>query len=232
MTSTAIEEVVSTFNQQFHLIEGVTPCFSGTLKGVRADCGDLSRHLLDPRTPVTARVDDWSRTEPLTDCDVIIAVGINYGQSAVASGIYDETRMRPHLDGAFELLKKHLRPGCIRSELPLPKSYHLVAYNFFPWLTSAPWSELGINAIEEALLVYCLGYSGVFKPLDELLKKIKSAGGKIKWVVFHGANNAVAALGTAFCQTLHPVNRPEILFCDNLAWKVASNSVALCSPPL
>jgi hypothetical protein len=234
MTTKALEDIIGTFNKRFKAAQPPHPCFSGAIKGSKADCATVSGHVLPPHgtssSPswVVSRIDNGCQVRTPDDYDVVIAVGINYGQDASIPSIYDKTKMRPHLKEAFDLLTKNAKAECNYGAIPEPDNYHLVAFNFFPWLTSNPWSELGVNCIEEALLIYCLGYPKIFDPLESLLSSIGIGQGKVVWIVFHGANNAVAALGAAFCQTLNPVKRPDVLFCDNLAWSVRNNSVVLC----
>jgi hypothetical protein len=99
-----------------------------------------------------------------------------------------------------------------------PEHFHLVATNFFPWITNLRWSQHNFNSIEEAIFLDCVGYKNPFSHLDYLFQALD---GSLAYLIFHGANNAVPYLGIDFARR-HCTNTtipapPKIVFCDNLA---------------
>lgn len=176
---------------------------------------------------VGAVIDDQT-TGADDDLPVVLVVGINYGQGAgyLASPIPTtaKTGLRPKLQKAAQLLDDR---GC--SAQILGQSFHLVAANFFPWITSRTWSSYRLNSIEEAALIFCCGHADSKDYILELIRQIDPVA-----VIFHGANNAVPYLGTGVVQqSLAGASRPafDVIFSDNLAGSRksgVSNTIRLC----
>jgi len=123
----------------------------------------------------------------------------------------------------------HCKPA---SPLPPQPDFHLVATNFFPWVTRRPWSELGtkgknpLNTIEEALLLYCFGDANPVNRISKLIAKIKPCA-----ALFHGANNCVPTLGAEVVRRRGAgEGAPYWAFSDNLAppQNPPCNAVVLC----
>ncbi len=224
------------------------PCFCGTLRGLRALCSDFIEHItlhqpgpkpLKGRVAVGWVLDDDGKTSD-DDLDVVVAVGINYGQGPRYLNqnhrvlLCDRTQMRPRLTVAAEAISLNCEGPCPTAPLPR-EGFHLVAFNFFPWITGQTWSNYNFNAIEEALLLHCCGWSDPLAHLADLLGKL---GNAVTHLVFHGANNAVPLLGTAFVRQYpellerrdQSIPSVQVILCDNLARPSlpVANAVGLC----
>ncbi len=201
------------------------------------------------RVAVAAVIDEASNQAPLNagDWPVVLVVGINYGQQGshnyVASppDLYDRTNMRAKLQATAAMLAPH---GCVNLAAD---GYHLVAANFFPWITNAPWMACTPNNITEQLLIRYFGWPSplgfVALLIQQLQVACRTCQHGLTHIVFHGANNAVPSLGGGLvsrtsltCSTppsvplyknRHPlrdpnqatngVAGPDVIFCDNLA---------------
>ena len=158
------------------------------------------------------------------DLPVVLAVGINYGQGphylSNRVPICDNTKMRARLGMVLAFLSNN---ACPAKEVPLKEPFHLVAANFFPWITERDWSLFGFNCLEEATLIHCCGH---FSPTDyvrDLMSRIQP-----DTVVFHGDENAVPYLGGCVSRTILAPIGFEVIFCDNLANGVGiSNAIRL-----
>ncbi|MCW1913001.1 hypothetical protein OJ996_05430 [Luteolibacter sp. GHJ8] len=215
-------------------------CFCGkTPKGYKSarNFVDTCLTLTDPNAAasqvavgsvaVGAVMDDTTGSSD-DDLPVVLAVGINYGQgkgylnSPVPT--VDRTGMRSKLQKPAQLLASQ---NCEARGLDEP--FHLVAANFFPWITSEPWSSYNFNSIEEAALVSCCGYSDPHQYILDLIALIKPAA-----VVFHGANNAVPYMGAEVVRRSLAANHSsgfEVVFSDNLAGSYQPgvwNAIWLC----
>jgi hypothetical protein len=103
--------------------------------------------------------------------------------------------------------------------------FHLVAVNFFPWVTRHEWTELNLNAIAEALVLRCWGYDHPAKHIADLIDLIgakkpgtSALADEIPFVVFHGANCAVPYLALETIGLLEPGDvSTNYVFCDNLS---------------
>ena len=223
-----------------------SPCFCGITKGGYHNGAELEEVIIlsDPasnppegKVAVVATIDDATEsTKEDKELPVVLAVGINYGQGAnylrKDLGLWDQTKMRTKLDKVFAALRGGTEAKCAPPNFPNPSKYHLVATNFFPWITQKPWSRF--NSIEEMLLIYCHGFRDPFAHIKEIGKKLND---KLKFVVFHGAENAVPCLGAEFFRTRAASvwkaasSRPDIVFCENLAPSRKlniTNAVRLC----
>jgi hypothetical protein len=162
------------------------------------------------------------------DLPVVLVVGINYGQGEgylnLPVPIFDATGLHPKLARVRQFVSDQ---GCSAHSLNEP--FHLVAANFFPWITSQPWSSYGFNSIEEAALIFCCGHADPQQYIAELISRIGPVA-----VVFHGANNAVPYLGTGVVQQGlggAPWRKFQVVFSDNLAGgrqPGISNAIRLC----
>ncbi|MBW7893744.1 MAG: hypothetical protein H3C27_01420 [Opitutaceae bacterium] len=142
------------------------------------------------------------------DLPVVLAVGINYGQTK--TGHSAATCLRPGIAALNGIL------GRIRGRAdPVPQRYHLVAWNLFPFLLRDPWAHYSFNAIEEALIVWRWGYVDWAQKIHDLADSLSAC-----LVLFHGANNEVPYLGFGMVDRLRPsaeTEYPRVIFCGNLS---------------
>jgi hypothetical protein len=208
-------------------------CFEGFLRNQRADGKDLEAYLIlqdDTRRGKVAVGTVIDRpTGEIGDADVVVAAGINYSQgdnylrwaisNPFKSGPFDKTNMRLKLDSVLARLT-----GTNTAEnSPIPV-YHLVAANFFPWITRLTWREQVRSSIEETLLLRCYGVADPYEHIVDLVTRIQdAAGGKTKVsIVYHGAHSAAAHMGGEMTSRLsrHLVAKLDaIIFADNLAYR-------------
>ena len=171
------------------------------------------------------------------DLPVIVAVGINYGQGEqyLTKPVRwrDSTQMRSRLKKAGEAFENDQTQDCVFAKLP--RRFHLIAGNFFPWITGLAWGDYHFNGIEEAMLFHCFGFKNPYTSLNELL--IGLIGKAVTHLFFHGTNSPVPTLGVQFLHQHPTVLTPtdtgpsiQVVFSDNLARPhlPISNSVALC----
>ena len=220
-------------------------CCKGILRGQTVSCTDLARHTTLHQTngkTATGKVavgwvldDDVGTKED--DLPVVIAVGINYGQGAAyltdKVRWRDSTQMRSRLNKAGKIVAGPGTDDCAFAHFRKNK-YHLVAGNFFPWITTCSWDAYGFNGIEGPLLLHCHGFRDPFASLAALLTS--GIGKEVSHLFFHGTNTPVAQLGVDFIRlhgSLLNENRStsvQVVFCDNLARPnlPVGNSVGLC----
>jgi hypothetical protein len=220
-------------------------CYGGKLRGQTSSCQDLARLVTLEQTgkePLKGRVavgwvlDDDVETKD-KELPVIVAVGINYGQGAFylknKVGWRDPTQMRGRLKKASEFIRGPGTDSCPFAQLPRP--FHLVVGNFFPWITTCAWSDYRFNGIEEALLLHCCGFRDPHAFLDALFSS--QIGREVTHLFFHGTNTPVPLMGLEFVRRhgalLTSKNRNtdvQVVFCDNLARPSlpVANSVGLC----
>jgi len=228
---------------------GVNGCFGG-IAGSPCFCGVPEQNLDDAiilqnpsgtlrgKVAVVATIDDATKPNGMDKkLPVVLAVGINYGQMGASNylatpvPLWDQTGMRPRLDQAVALIESKTEKNCAHPPFPKPGRYHLVATNFFPWITQNSWLSYNFNAIEETLLIGCHGFCDPFTHIEAICEAI---GAKLQGVVFHGANNAVPYMGADFLRTRMAkkwkAERPDIIFCDNLGGSIRGivNAVRLC----
>jgi hypothetical protein len=176
---------------------------------------------------------------PDEDLDVVVAVGINYGQFAgsrpsaipnpknwAATGMWRRLLLvLQRLDEECLVGQVEERYEGIFSDLDnVNKPFHLVAVNYFPWLTTSEWGEIGLNSISESLAVRCWGYEDPAKHIANLIKSIakQSKGtqrnvGEFPFILFHGASNAVSYLALDTIRCLKDNCFANYIFCDNLS---------------
>ena len=230
---------------------GVNGCFGG-IAGSPCFCGVPEQSLDDAiilqnpsgtlrgKVAVLATIDEATKPNGADrELPVIIAVGINYGQMgafnylATPVPLWDQTGMRTRLDQAVALIDSKTENDC--NHRSFPPEYHLVATNFFPWITQNSWLSYNFNAIEETLLIGCHGFCDPFAHIEAICDAL---GAKLQGVVFHGANNAVPYMGADFLRTRMAskwkAERPDITFCDNLGGSIRGmvNAVRLCGQRL
>lgn len=207
-------------------------CFRGkTSKGFTSKLDLMHRCIqLSPTgkcVAVGSIIDDDLHSKE-EDLPVIIAVGINYGQGSDYLlgnvGLLDSTKMRSKLLKVLESLRKEC------ANFPESKSFHLVAANFFPWITDNSWGEYALNSIEEMALIKCIGHEDPCEHVAELISSLEETA-PLTAVVFHGANNSVPFLGDALLRSVKS-RAFNAIFCDNLAGSVGNNicnAISLCS---
>jgi len=240
-----------------------SPCFCGITLGGYHNGAELEKLIIlhdsapdakGVKVAVGAVIDDATTPNGADEgWPVVLAVGINYGQMGSHNYLdpllfpnppWDPTEMRTKLDKVFATLRDETETKCVPPNFPDPLEYHLVATNFFPWITQKSWSKCGFNFIEEMLLIYCHGFSDPFAHIEKICQRllVETLKGekKLKALVFHGAKNAVPCLGAEFLRTrmaeiwkkIAPEDRPEIVFCDNLAPSRnpnITNAVRICN---
>ena len=196
-------------------------CFHGKATGAHGSLAALERLLNlsafsddDPaygRVAVGALIDgDKDDLKSENDLPVVLVVGINYGQHGTAAtrghdylhkppGLYDDTGMTDRLEAVVRLL---VDQG--NSIVPVEKNgYHLVATNFFPWITTKLWKDCTRSVLAEELL---LRYFGWPDPLDFVTRLVQEFYRQcqtlnldyrkgLTHVIFHGAQNAAMRCG-------------------------------------
>lgn len=175
------------------------------------------------------------------DLPVAVAAGINYGQfyadspgAMLNSGTWRQTGMWKRL----ELVLKKLNIPCANrafDKFLAPGSFHLVAVNYFPWITSCPWGDIGMNSIAEALVLRCWGFRHPEAAVADLIAKLGSLNtqfqpGALPFVVFHGANNAVPYLALGTMRELCGSIDTKFIFSDNLARPYQPANAVLLHP--
>jgi len=216
------------------------PCFCGVLREAPVTADDYVGHIVishegDRGAVGVGFVIDEETRDLKEDLDIVLVVGINYGQgnAYLSTGVpvIDKTGMRPKLLSAFEAIASNAK---CEPDWMLPaedRSYHLVAVNIFPWITRRSWSAHGFNSIEEALLIHCFSPFDIAQTIGTFIDR--TAGEGFRALLFHGANNAVPHFGTVFAKDYEEVLRKEaeVVLCDNLApgyGSKVSNAVRLC----
>lgn len=216
-------------------------CFCGVLRESAVTAADYADHIILMNGGKTGAVAvgfviDEATARKEGDLDVVLAVGINYGQGhrylGSGVGVTDNTGMRPKLRAAFNAIagngKCDLGWSPAGTDEP---SYHLAAVNIFPWITRCSWSAHGFNASEEALFIECFNPIQVANHIAAFIEQ--TAGRGFHALVFHGARNAVPYFGTEFTKSNSGLLRghAEAVFCDNLSPSYragVTNAVRLC----
>lgn len=178
----------------------------------------------------TKKYDGKDVPDPIPE--VVVAVGVNYGQIGSSSGIklpYDNTGMRNRLGNVYTDLLPWTTT--LLSDVKNRNQVVLIATNFFPWLSQIGWGDIK-NTIEEMLLIYSIGFSDPFSPLTALVKSLNKQQ-VVPHLVFHGANNAVPLMGRIVLENgLSKCKFRSVVFCDNLAQGVGISNAVLweCDP--
>ena len=203
-------------------------CYGGVLSKLQCNCRDLMTKWLvlgERRGCVAVLSVLDKRTQPLLpELPVVLCIGINYGQEDAKNPQYLKRRTAVVTDtGMASVLERYLNQLKEADPMAIPffnaKNFHLVAANYFPWITSKRWSKLK-NSLEEVLLLRCFGYESPVATLGSLI-----AACEPDLLVFHGVHNAVQALGL---ETQRMAKCPDhVLLCDNLGYWVGSNVVRL-----
>src|ERR1035437_2612141 len=208
------------------------------------------RHSRSGESLAVGAVLDEATKGSAADLDVVVAVGINYSQfgASVPYAIPDpddwaKTRMWRRLGHVLQRLDKDClngqfgeRYGDIFSEVEKQDPpFHLVAVNYFPWMTQSEWGEISLNAIAESLVLRCWGYDQPAERIADLIASIaaKKPGtsecvGEVPCVIFHGAGNAVPYLALETIRLLVGKCFSNYVFSDNLSRQSQpTNAVAL-----
>jgi len=188
------------------------------------------------RMRIEACIDEWSKSRA-DDLPVVLAVGINHGgdndsnQKAHINPPFTKLGIRPRLEEAFTLAISSIE-GYHGNATPESGKYHLITFYLFPWLTREAFAELGLNPLEEALLIYGYGYSDPLRPLCVLLDALHSNnGGKtIPWVVFHGDSSIIPLTATRFAEQ-RKEDGPDVLICDDLNMLLPINNSVILERP-
>jgi hypothetical protein len=179
--------------------------------------GALNLDVKGAMTAVLTVIDSETKTLDRVKLPVVLCVGINYGQQGgrknycKGQGLCDDTGMREKLQSALTLAKVNV---C------LDKS-HLVAANFFPWITLKSWQNVAPNCLVSALLLRSFGFEDPSSDMASLIDRIEPY-----CLVFHGSGNAVPMLAFETLQKCQS-ETPKVLICDNLGYHVRWNSVSL-----
>jgi hypothetical protein len=199
------------------LFTGNARCYNGKIKGLEDDDAQLAKRGIDvghsAKSVAVFSVVDKVDKISADALPVVMCVGINYGQGKdylKPQPMHAITGMRTNLNSAFKL-----------AGYPSPDPFHLVAANFFPWITSISWQELAANCLHSALLLHAFGYSDPASHLNRLVSLLQP-----EWLVFHGVGNSVPVLSLQMLNQLGDA-QPAVLFCDNLGRHVSKNSVHL-----
>ena len=170
---------------------------------------------------------DGPMPDPDEPLDTAICVGINYGQGiSYLKGQpllepKDLKKMRKNLGDAF-VSSGFVRKNEKADQEDEPPDFHLVAANFFPWISKKPWSSIVSNRIDESILMKCCGYSDPVGLITSLVKAVEP-----KWLVFHGASNCVSSLGLEVVYHTSHISGMRRILSDNLAYHVKSNFIEL-----
>lgn len=182
------------------------------------------------------------------DRNVVIVVGINYTQfDAKAKHVvippdWRDTVMWRSLGLALQELDSKCFKGDIACRYPVdltqlpivtPKPFHLVAVNYFPWITRSEWGAIGLNSIAESLALRCWGYSNPAAHIAELILKLSEYPSNVRnvpFVVFHGAQNAVPYLALETMRALSPTHYTNYIFTDNLSRSWKPTNAVVCHP--
>lgn len=150
---------------------------------------------------------------------VVLCVGINYSQFKGPKGgvshagktyLHTKTGMRANVASAFNKAGKGI-----------PAEYHLIASNFFPWITDQAWTSTCTNRGAEAMLFHCCGYSNPVAVIGSLMNQIQP-----EWVLLHGVNSCAPILGIQ-ALAYASLNNTTALVCDNLGWHRTMNAIVL-----
>jgi hypothetical protein len=179
--------------------------------------GALNLDAKGAMTAVLTVIDSLTKTQESDVFPVVLCVGINYGQQGgrknycKGQGLCDATGMRKNLQSALNLANVTISLG----------QSHLVAANFFPWITLKSWQNVAPNCLVSALLLRSFGFEDPGSAMASLIDRIGPS-----CLVFHGSGNAVPMLALETIQKCQ-WKTPKILICDNLGYHVQWNSVSL-----
>jgi hypothetical protein len=117
---------------------------------------------------------------PDGDFPIALVVGINYGQTATSKSIVGKNEDRvDYVKHVQKIAQSQNRPG----------EYHVVIWNFFPFLTELEWLEDIANRSDEATRIFERGYSDPIEVFSSLIEKLQP-----DLIVFHGISSAVPIL--------------------------------------
>jgi len=238
--------LVASMNSKVVISSGMLPirhCFCGqTGKGYTSSKCFVDKCLTldDPRNPASkcsvavGAVIDNQIVAPETRLPVILAVGINYGQQSKHFDYVNQnvplvasTGMRYRLQRIFHRLRKKQCPAKAEA---LDNDFHLVAANFFPWITSEAWSDYDFNSLEQSALIHCCGHACPEEYIVDLASRIP-----LHTLIFHGANNAVQFFGGSVvrkCFEKQDGAEVDVIFSDNIddsKRKRVWNAIKLCN---
>lgn len=177
----------------------------------------LNLNVKKAMTAVLSVIDSANGTEESDVFPVVLCVGINYGQQggrknySKGQGLCDNTGMRKNLQSALNLANV---------TMSLDES-HLVAANFFPWITLKSWQNVAPNCLVSALLLRSFGFEDPSSDMASLIDLLQPS-----CLVFHGVGNDVPMLALETLQKCQ-WKTPKVLLCDNLGYHVQWNSVSL-----
>lgn len=145
--------------------------------------------------------------ETSSELPVALCVGVNYTQWKSFGGsqpLVDKTYMYPK---ATQAISKAIGGST--------GQFHLVAANFFPWVTVGIWSHATdasgkheINSLHEMLLLETCGFDDPVSHVRSLAEILRP-----QWLLFHGVDNCVPSLGN----TVRKLLCREAIFCDNIS---------------
>ncbi len=225
MTRSELNQVIGDFNRNLQESE---PEFElrGRFKGDESDSNPI-RARIEERLFGAGSTERYrfdlvlDSNSPKFSQVTVLTIGINYGQVAGRStgGSDDDTKMRPGLGALNSIFPRTPDPL-------IPATYHLVAWNIFPYLTVLPWAELNLNGLEEALVIRQFGY----RDWGDLTQRAVSLV-KPSVVVFHGVDNAVPYYGMPVACAIRPQTSPKlprVVFCGNLSTVQSVSSTKTC----
>jgi hypothetical protein len=213
-------------------------CYCGGATGL-CRFPDQLKHSVSGESLAVGAVLDNATLSQNQDLPVVVAIGINYTQfdSSKSKVVLPQSWADTQMWRRLGLVLHRLDSDCFRGEIEerfreiwpdldkkQPKPFHLVAVNYFPWVTRSEWGAIGLNAIAESIIIYCWGYANPAErvaQLIELIAKARSGAekyvGEIPFVVFHGANNAVPYFAFETIRLLSGKFFSNYIFSDNLS---------------
>ncbi|MFA5265978.1 MAG: hypothetical protein WC378_19325 [Opitutaceae bacterium] len=221
-------------------------CYCGKVTKAELFPGELT-HKKSGNVLAIGAVFDQKTDNTEDDLDVVVAVGINYGQffgqscvSMITDPAWRDTKMWKRLHHTFTYLDAECFEGEI-AQRGLSK-FHLVAVNFFPWITRKEWTDkIKLNAIAEAMVLRCYGFDHPAARIADLVELIghsspgsPNCAGVVPFVVFHGAGCAVPYLGVETVRILlSPASiHSNYVFCDNLSRPLPPRNTAVLLPKI
>ena len=114
---------------------------------------------------------------------VVLLIGINFGQTGTSgskpiTGKLAISTQNPPYNYYAKVDQMALKYG-------LKSPEYLVFWNFFPYLTTVPWSKFAKNCYVEA---NCLFQSGYKNPICECKRLIGLLESNLNFIVFHGVD--------------------------------------------
>lgn len=147
---------------------------------------------------------------------VALCVGINYGQ-----GVYylkDQLLTEPK---DLKAMRRNLSSVLGMVNKPTP-NFHLIAANFFPWISQAAWGSIAASVVDEAVALRACGYNDPVSVISTLVRQIQP-----EYLIFHGIGNCVPILGLQVLRATGHGSQATCLFTGNLAYATTANYILM-----